>query len=239
MKQDPFIEAVKKDPELETELNWYQKLEAHPWIKFVLNLFLNLEIYLLPKLERSHQLMILGLTILVEDYEIEQGTKEGSYRIKVEDIGYLDEIEDIDGYLQNLASITVGAFYRANEERKTDRLEESLLYRVRKWNWHPFVKQEEVMHILGEYLELAAEQVNMDRRRLPEVIADYYERIDRKRIENLESFIEKSEKILESAGDQKDQTRFFRSLLQEVKNGGENLSSLQDVIPQYHGMKFN
>jgi hypothetical protein len=83
-------------------------------------------------------------------------------------------------------------YYHANEKDEIGKLENALDREVQKWNWHTWIKQEEVISILGEKINAASEKVSIPRRILPQVLDDYYTRIDRKRLENLDSFYSKN-----------------------------------------------
>jgi hypothetical protein len=243
MKPDILLTQLQKIPEYETELFWYRdkyrESETHPWEKYINQFYLNFNIALPVLSDISIKQQIIGLTLLARDYELVQGSLPGTYHIFIEEIGLLDELKDISKYMLLTFAQLVIFYYHANEKDEIGKLENALDREVQKWNWHTWIKQEEVISILGEKINAASEKVSIPRRILPQVLDDYYTRIDRKRLENLDSFYSKSEKLLNSSENLKSQAHFFSSILNETRNGGENLKSVNDILPHFSGIKYN
>ncbi len=243
MSPDKLLAKILKIPESETEalgyIRAYQDSKEHPWEKFINNLYLDFNIKLPQFVEDSDKQLIIGLTILICDYEIDQDTLPGTYRINIEEFGYLDEIRDVNKYLTHLFAELVTYYYQANESEKIEELEKVFLNKNHEWNWHPWVKQEEVIKLLEEYLIVTVDKAQVSKSMIPQVLSDYYTRIDKKRLENLDNYIHKSEKILNDSKGSDEQTQFYANILNEVKNGGVNLKSKYDILSYYHGVKFS
>jgi len=238
-----LIAQVQKIPEIETEVFWYinkyQDNEHHPWEKYIYNLFLDFDIALPLYVNDSEKQLLVGLTILVCDYEIEQGHEPSSYRIDIEGIGYLDGIKDVNKYLVSLFTELVTLYYQANESDELDNLEKAFFNKTKNWNWHGWVKQEEVMILLKDQLNTASEKTQIEKNVLPQVISDYYSRIDQKRLENLDRFLRRSEEFLNDLKDSKKLTQYYMNIINAINNEGATLKSKFDIVPQYHGIKFS
>ncbi len=243
MKYNHYFRQIQKIPKDKTKVLWYleefQDDKNHPWEIYINQLFLRFNI-LLPKLpEESDKKLLIGLTVLVSIYELVQGRTAGTYRILVDEIGFLDEIEDVNNYLVNTLAKLINFYYQANEKNELNKLEADISKKIERWNWHPWVKQEEVMFFLGYALLNSTNKTLIDIRDIPQVLSDYQDRIDRKRLDNLDRFLKKSEKILNSSTVIREQAIFFIKILHEIENGGENLKSGIDILPQYNGTKLN
>lgn len=243
MNTDTLIKQIKNIPEIETEALWYLNTfgdrNSHPWKDIIDRLYIDFNICLPPLQDNTTKRLIIGLTVLVREYELVQGNVPGKYHLYVDGFGHLDEIEDVSDYLLYSFARIVTIYYQANEKDELDNLEKLLLSEIRKWNWHAWVKQEEVIALLANQLKDAAKKVSIPERKLPEVLHDYYSRIDRIRLENLDSFLDKSDKLLNSSPKTKVQAQFFSGIIDEVKNGGENLRTSMDILPHYTGIKLN
>ena len=243
MLLDTFIKQIQKNPENETEVNWFRKkfkkTEDNPVEKYKKELFLDFKILVPGQINKEERDLILVLIILIHKYDLEEGTYPGSYRLNIEEVGYLDEIKDIKDFIISQLTKLIFIFYGANEKNEIEKLEDAFQNDIIRWNWDRYTKQEQVIALVGESLKKAAEKAKTTERFLPVILQDYYDRIDKKRLKNLETFLRKSEEILSSSENQKDHTRFFSKILEELNNGGENLYSIQDLIPYYSGIKFN
>jgi hypothetical protein len=234
---------IQKDPENETEVYWFRKWQRkakeNPIDKYRKELFLDFNIVIPELLNEEEKDMILVLIILICKWDLDEGSPPGSYRLSIEELGYLDEIKDIKDLIVSLLTKLIFIYYGANEKNEIEKLEETFHNDTYHWNWNGYVKQEQVIALFGKSLKSIAEKAKTTERFIPVILQDYYERIDKKRLRNLDNFLRKSEKILSSSENLKDQAKFFSKMLDEINNGGENIKSAPDVIPYYHGMKFN
>lgn len=243
MKSNVLIQKARQIPEIETELSWYLnhfgENGPHPWEVLNDKLYTNFKIALPAKLNKTDRQLLIVLTIMVRNYQLVQGDLPGTYQLNVEGEGLLDEIENTDAYLIYSFARLIEIYYGANKKNELRKLEQMFLEEIQKWNWNPWVKQEEVMALLGRQLKEVAGKVSVPERRLPEVFHDYYTRIDRLRLENLDSFLDKSEDLLSSSAHVQARTQFFSYIVGEVKNGGQNLQSEENILPHYSGIKYN
>jgi hypothetical protein len=239
---DTFIKQIQQNPENETEVLWFQKQfirsDNNPIEKYKKELFLDFKISA-PSSAKEERDLILVLIILLCKYELEEGFLPGSYRLNIEEVGYLDEIKDIKDFTISLLTKLIYIYYGANEKNEIEKLEDAFQNDIIHWNWDRYTKQEQVIALVGDSLKAVAEKAKTTERFLPVILQDYYDRIDKKRLKNLETFLRKSEEILSSTENQKYHTKFFSKILEELNNGGENLYSIQDLIPYYSGIKFN
>lgn len=243
MKTGILIEQIQKITEFETEVNWYlEKYHdniTHPWEKFINRLFLDFKILLPELLDCAMRPFLIGLTILVYDYKLVQGKSPGTYRIMINENTYLDEVPDVLEYMVYTIGRLITFYFNANEKDGLEKLENLLIDEVTKWNWHAWVKQEEVLFLLSDPINQISKEVSLTERNIPQVLTDYHTRIDNKRLENLDSFLSKSEDLINSSEKVKAHAQFFTFILNEINNGGENLNSFHDIFPQYSGVKFN
>ena len=230
-------------PEIEAEILWYLNKfgeeNSHPWKELIDRLYIDFDICFPTLHDNATKRLLIGLTVLVREYELSQGSVAGTYYLYVDDIGRLDEIEDASVYILYSFAKLVTIYYQANEKDELGILKKMFLSEIRKWNWHAWVKQEEVIALLKSQLKEVANKVSIPERKLPEVLYDYYSRIDRLRLENLDSFLEKSKDLLNSSPQMKTQAQFFSNIVDQVKNGGENLRSSNDILPHFTGIKLN
>lgn len=238
-----LIKEIQKDPENETEVLWFKKwlkkVKENPLDKFKKRLFLDFNLRMPGQMNMEEYSLLIVLIILLCKWDLEEGSVPGSYRLTVEEMGYIDELEDVRDYTLSLLTKMILYYYGASEKNEIDKLENAFENEIDHWNWSGYVKQEQVIGFAGTFMKDVAEKSEISDRYATIILKDYYDRIEKKRLNNLNSFLRKSEKILKSSENLKEQTKFFSKILDEINNGGENLNSVQDIIPYYQGMKFN
>lgn len=242
MKTDLLISQGLKIAEAETEVLWYlekyREHETHPWVKYINKLYLDLEIDH-PKLpETVTPILLIGLTVLIYDYELISGSYPGTYRIVINKIGPLDEIEDVIPFISFSFAALVSQYYEANENGEIEKLESDFAERVLKWNRDGYIIQEQVISLLGERLNEVANHINVDIRELPRVINDYLNRMDTLRLRNLSQFFNKADFLLGNSKSDSEEARFFKFFVNEVKSGGRNLKTIDDVIPNFSDINY-
>jgi len=242
MKTDLLISQSLKIPEVKTEVLWYlekyMEHETHPWLKYSNELYLDLEIDL-PKLpETVTPRILIGLIVLIYDYDLISGIYPGSYRIVIDELGPLDEIEDLITFISYSFATLVSLYYEVNEKGEIEKLESDFAERVLKWNRNSYIIQEQVISLLGEQLNEVANHINIDIRELPMVINDYVNRMDTLRLRNLSRFFNKADSLLGNSNPDPEQARFFKFFVNEVKNGGRNLKTTDDVIPKFSDINY-
>ena len=244
MIPESLITKVKKESESIHEVSWYlneyKDLDEHPFEKYIKDLYLDFNITLPAFLPENSKQLILGLTILVCDHELHQDSLPGTYKLFVENDSYLNEVRNAAEFEAATLSVLINNYYCANENNEIEKLEDALKNTVLKWNWSGFVKQEEVISLVNQYsLEEASNKADVPEHEIPRILDDYYSRINRKRIANLDSFLNKSNELISAYKKSKHHTQFFSKIIEEVKNGGANLKSVEDINPHYLGIKFN
>lgn len=243
MKSDMLINQARKIPEIETELNWYLNTYIengnHPWHEFLFQLNSGINI-LLPAVSEELRHFIIVLTVLVREFDLKQGDVPGTYRIFVEEYGYLDELDNLPQYLIYTFCRIVEFYYQANDDGKLRKLGKMFKDEVHKWNSSEYVVQERVKALAEKYpLHVVAEKLNVPVDYIPIFLSDYYSRIKKKRLENLEGFLHKVDKLFESNPNLNESAKFFNFIVGEVKNGGLNLNSSDDILPHFSGLKYN
>ena len=244
MVPESLIKKVKKESESIHEVSWYlneyKDSDKHPFEKYIKDLYLDFNIALPAFLPENSKQLILGLTILVCDHDLHQDSLPGTYKLFVENDSYLNEVRNAAEFEAATLSVLINNYYCANENNEIEKLEDALKNTVLKWNWSGFVKQEEVISLVNQYsLEEASNKADVPEHEIPRILDDYYSRINRKRIANLDSFLNKSNELISAYKKSKHHTQFFSKIIEEVKNGGANLKSVEDINPHYLGIKFN
>lgn len=240
MNLNQFLKKVPQNSDNIVAISWFRKeFKTNPLEKYKRELFLAFKIIVPKPVKKEERDLILVLIILLCKYDLEEGSSLGSYRLNIEERGYFDEIKDIMDFTISLLTKLILIYYEANENDEIEKLEDAFKNATVHWNWDKYTKQEQVIALVGESLKEVAEKAQTTERFVPMILQDYYERLDKKRLKNLDSFLRKSEEILSFSENQKDQAKFFVKILEELNNGGENLNSIQDIIPYYTGMKFN
>ena len=232
---------LDRKPEYETEINWFiKKFKGFNPIDHHLNsLFLDFEIELPQFIEVELRRTFIGLTILYHEYELEQGSLPGYYRICIEESEYLNEVKKPDEFAHDSYARLIAYYYYSNEKDELDNLISTLEKKVKSWNWHNWVKQEEVYFLLGHHFEYASRRIAISEQNLLQVLNDYYNRMEQVRLNKLESFINKSEALLDESEELKQNAHYFLKILNELKNGGQNLKSGRDLLPHFSGMNDN
>jgi hypothetical protein len=239
-----LIERVKQIFYDEVEIIWYlneyENADEHPFEKYIRMLYLDLNIKLPSLLSDDSKQLLLGLPILIGKYDLHQDLLPGTYRLYSPVFGYLDKIKDVTLFEANLFDVIIHQYYQAKEDDEIGKIEDAFNNSVNEWNYSLYVKQEEVKALLDKHsLKETSRKANIPEQDIPRILDDYYSRINRKRIENLDHFLNKSNELLAANESLKDHTRFFAQIVEEVKNGGINLKSTSDIIPHYAGIKFN
>lgn len=243
MTLELLIREIQNNPEYETEVRWYKKwlneTRENPVDKFKNRLFLDFNLCVPEQMSMEDYSLIIVLVILLCKWDLEEGSVPGSYRLTVQEIGYIDEHENLKAYTISLLTRIILYYYGASKKNEIDKLENAFQNEIDRWNWSEYVKQEQVYRLAGKFMHDIAEKAEIKERSATLILQDYYDRITRKRLSNLDRFLQKSETILKSADNLREQTKFFSSILEEINNGGENLNSVRDIIPYYHGIRFN
>lgn len=244
MIQKSLIIKVKQVSQITEEAIWYfgqyNDAQEQPFEKYFHNLFLEFDIALPDIVPLAKKTSLVGFAILTCDYELEQGSLPGIYRLLIQDLGYLDEIRNVTEFEMNSFALIISYYYKANEESEIQKLEKAFHNIVREWNWSPYVKQEEVKSLIDRFsLKETSQKTEVQEYDIPTILSDYYARINRKTIANLNSFLRKSYELIGTDKEFEKQTQFFAQIIEEVKNGGKNLKSTKDIITHYTGIKFN
>lgn len=244
MKTEVLLQEIQNIPEFEKEVLWYLNQypdsNAQPWEKIINELFIDFDVKLTHKDLDFNKKYLIGFAILTEKYKIVENYSPGTYRIHFGQYGYLDEIEDISTFYIKSFILLIRHYYKAFTENEMEYFKNALSHEINKWNCSPYVKQEEVRalidsHTLVETAKIAKVEVDL----VPEIISHYYNRINKKKFDNLESFLTKVENIYETNTKLRKNTTYLNYIMDQVKNGGVDIKSPYDLISSYNGIQFN
>jgi hypothetical protein len=242
MKTDILLQEVQKIPEIEMEVIWYlnEYKSFHPWEKVVDGVYVDFNIAFPQAMDTISKKLLIGFSILLNDYEIEEDDLPGAYRIYIENIGYLDDLKDVSTFIIHSLGNLIEHYYQANEKNIFEKFDNNLALKILKWNCSTYVKQEEVRalidtHTLADTAKKAKVKVDF----VSEILSDYYVRINKKKFENLERFFIKVEMLFEANANLKENTTYLNYIMEQIKNGGTDLNSSDKLFPHFKGIQLN
>lgn len=244
MKSDMLIKHALQNPKLETELTWYVQFYnvsyVHPWDHYASELYKDFRIHLPLNIDSQTKDFIIGLAILAHQIKLEKGDTPGTYRIYIKEIGYLDEIRDVLQFCVDSAIVIIIHYYKCAHGKENIAPEQALQKRKLDWNGSRYVVQEKIKAYADKYsMGEVARYNGVPEDYVPQILSDYYSRINREKLDNLNCFLEKAENLFKENKGLEQTASLFKFFIQEVQNGGVNIHSSKDVLPHYTNLKFN
>jgi len=183
---------------------------------------------------------LVGLAILGNEIKLRTGDSPGTYRLYVNDIGYLDEITDVLQFCVNAVATIIIHYYKCAHGKENIAPEQALQKRKLDWNGSRYVVQEKIKAYSDKYsLGEVARYNGVPEDYVPQILSDYYSRINREKLDNLNCFLGKAENLFKENKGLDKSAGLFKFFIQEVQNGGVNIHSSKDVLPHYTNLKFN
>jgi hypothetical protein len=133
----------------------------------------------------------------------------------------------------------VRQYFEAHQKGKLEEISNSIAHEVIKWNWTPFVKQEQIHSLLSSQIKLIIKEANISEKMIPVVLADYFERRDKNQLENLKRFTGKIEDFIKSSEPNGHNINYLEKILENIKNGGIDLKSPYELHPLYQNIEKN
>ena len=244
MKTEVLLQEIQKIPEYEKEVLWYlnqyPNSNTQPWLDIIDEVFLNFNITYPASLKDINKKQLIAFIILTKEYQIVEDKTPGYYRIMFNN-EYLDEFENTSTILIGSFLLLISIYYKAEEEDwGLDNLHNKFKTKIQEWNFSTYVKQEQVKFLADEFLlNKVALFAKVSEKDVSNILLDYHSRMEKKKLKNLQLFLDEIEYLMDQNADLKKHMNFLEFIVQEIKNGGSNLNSPYDLIPNYKGIQFN
>lgn len=207
--------------------------------RLIAAIYLDLNIVLPGEMEDDgRQTLLLMAVLFTAESELIETEVPNVYRMYLKEpeheVYALDEVTEIENYLLSKLSMFLKIYY---EEKENDALEDFtdfLERKVRVWNNIGIVPQERVYSLSRTNpLPQIVSETGFDEETIRKILEDYEARMDRKKLFNVKRFENKVLKLLSNLPtDRQLVIEHARFLLDEIANGGVNITEPEDLFPK-------
>lgn len=237
-----YIEERLLPQATSSALEWYlnmAKTDDFLDIQEMLDMMrLNLNIILPEGLPAEAKRLYIGLTFLTYECELEEMPLPSTYRLKVNDIGYIDEARDPLAQLNDLVTGIVGKYHEAVNTGDQTTFHRYLKICLCDWNWGSYVVQEELMEQLSSPLRKVAESMSLPVDIIFRIFHDYVERQRNRQLKNMEEFLRRARKLMQ---DNHTPLRYpeLAEFVAHLETGGEFLNMDPENASSIHHLRCN
>lgn len=244
MTTSTLTSALLKIPEIQTAALWfiekYDDNQTLPWENFFKDLYTDFEINFPANFDKEDRLTFVGLTI-INDYSLIPIGYARQYDLFYENqpLSQMEE-EEISNYIiANVAKLVVN-LYEATQRDEVEKFNSWLKNCVESWNKNKMVLQEQVLNMSTDLsVNEIAEILNLNNSLVYKIIQDAITRIDKHMYLNLVKFFTKVGCVKAEHTELNGKTDFLDFILEEINNGGQNISEPLDLLPQFVGVTLN